>query len=204
MDSPTYRSAANNVYGTLLTITAWFAIILQWVIMEGSIVNFFSYFTILSNILIAISLTISFLNPSSLSGFIFSRPSVQTALALYIAIVALVYNLVLRNIWSPTGWQLVADNLLHVVVPVMYLGYWAFFLPGQNLRYKDSLHWVYFPLLYLVYSLIRGSLIHWYPYPFLNVDQLGYEQTFLNVALMIMVFLIMGCVLIALGKLKKR
>ncbi|MFZ5976285.1 MULTISPECIES: Pr6Pr family membrane protein [unclassified Hydrotalea] len=33
--------------------------------------------------------------------------------------------------------------------------------------------WLIYPLLYLVYILIRGSFSGFYPYPFVNVLQIG-------------------------------
>ena len=104
---------------------------------------------------------------------IFSRPTVHSAVALYIFIVGLVYNLVLRNLWAPTGSQLLADNLLHVVVPVLFILYWFIFIPKAVLQWKDGIPWLLFPLVYLVNSMLRGAFTNWYPYPFLNAGGIG-------------------------------
>jgi len=76
------------------------------------------FFTIQCNLLIAISLTCTALAPHAAPGIFFSKLSVQTAIALYIFIVELVYNLVLRRLHDWQGLQWVVDNLLHVIVPV--------------------------------------------------------------------------------------
>lgn len=179
---------------------AWAAVFLQLILMQGSIVNFFSYFTILSNLLVAVSLTCSVYWPAYSIGKFFSRISVQSAIALYILIVGLVYNLVLRGIWIVTGLQWVVDNLLHVVVPILFVVYWIIVTPKGLLKWKDGLYWTFFPIAYLIYSLLRGEVVGWYPYPFLDVTALGYAQVFVNTGLMIVLFFAMGLLLIGFDR----
>lgn len=186
--------------GIVLALIAWFAIILQLLITTENYSNFFSYFTILSNVLVAVGLTSSTLMPRTIFGKYFSSISVKSAIALYIFIVGLVYNLVLRGIWEPKGWQLVADNLLHVAVPLFYVVYWLIFIPKGTLNWKDGIVWAYFPLTYLIYSLIRGHLMGWYPYPFLNVAKLGYQKVFVNSGFMVIAFVVVGLLLIAFNR----
>ncbi|MFA6276256.1 MAG: Pr6Pr family membrane protein [Pedobacter sp.] len=187
-----------------LALLTWFAVILQLYLTNESVFNFISYFTIQSNILIAISLTFSLALPTTLLGRYFSAIKVQSAIALYIFIVGLVYNFVLRGIWEPKGWQLVVDNLLHVAVPVLYVLYWQIFIPKGTLQWKDGIVWAYFPLAYLIYSLIRGYFVGWYPYPFLDVNRIGYHKVFINSGFMVIAFIIIGLLLIALNKSFKK
>lgn len=197
-------SAANKnikiIYSIALAFIAWYSIALQLYLITGSISNFFSYFTILSNLLIAVSLTVSSFTQNSKAGNFFSLLSIQTAIALYIFIVSLVYNIILRSIAVFTGWQLFVNNMLHVVIPILYIIFWMFFRTKGNLRWKDAGYWILFPAIYLTYSLIRGSIIHWYPYPFLNAVQLGYPKVLLNVIIMAGVFLFSGLILILIAR----
>lgn len=194
---------------------AWLALILQfrlilqngpftWMSQSMLVTNFFSYFTILSNLLVAVSSTLSLIFPRNPAGIFFSRTSVRTAIAVYIFIVGLVYNLVLRQIWSPTGLQLLADNLLHVGVPVAYLLFW--FAAGQEerLSWKQMPPWLIFPAVYLVYSLIRGAMTGWYPYPFLNAARLGYAKVAFNALGVLLAILITGTGLIALNRVLQK
>lgn len=199
---PTTTSLFDNkrLSGIILAFIAWFGIILQMYITAENYFNVFSYFTILSNILVAVGLTCATLIPHTKLGKYFSSISVESAIALYIFIVGLVYNLVLRGIWEPKGWQLVADNLLHVIIPALYMLYWLAFMPKGALNWKDGIVWAYFPLAYLIYSLIRGHLMGWYPYPFLNVTKLGYQKVFINSGLMVVAFVVVGFLLIAFNK----
>ncbi|MEQ1675393.1 MAG: Pr6Pr family membrane protein [Chitinophagaceae bacterium] len=195
----------------LLAGITWFALALQLKLSLDTtsatgftalktVINFFSYFTILCNLLVAVSLTSSLLLPRSALGSFFSAPIVTSAIALYIFIVGLVYNLVLRNIWEPTGWQLVADNLLHVIVPLLYVLYWIFFTPKQTLHWKNILPWLIFPALYLGYSLIRGTVDNWYPYPFVDVSKLGYAKVAVNSLLVLAAIISVGAGMVAINR----
>ncbi len=196
--------------GVLAGIT-WFALVLQLKLSLGTtpttgftalktVINFFSYFTILSNLLVAVSLTSSLVLPGSALGSFFSAPIVTSAIAVYIFIVGLVYNLVLRNIWEPTGWQLVADNLLHVIIPLLYVLYWIFFIPKQTLHWKNILPWLIFPALYLGYSLIRGTIDNWYPYPFVDAGKLGYAKVGVNSLFVLAAIISVGAGIVAINR----
>ena len=160
----------------------------------------FCFFTILSNLLVAISLTALVFAAKTNLGYKLSLPTTKSAVALYILIVGLVYNLVLRGIWEPKGWQLIADNLLHVIVPIAYLTYWLIFTGRKTLNYKDILSWTIFPFLYLIYSLIRGYYVNWYPYPFLDVAQFGYQQILINAFFVMLAFVGFATIMVWFNK----
>lgn len=187
------------IFAIILALFTWFCIIQQFYISTDKFINIISYFTILSNSLIAISVSFSTFFPKTKLGVFFSQLSAKTAVALYIFIVFVVYNTVLRGIWKPTGWQLFLDNMLHVAIPILYILYWLFFVKKAKLNWKNGLYWLLFPFAYLIYSLIRGAFFNWYPYPFLNVAKLGYNQVIVNIIIMLFVFLISGSVLIAIN-----
>ena len=198
------KSSPSKVLAELaISIITWFALLLQLALLKESIFNFISYFTILCNLLVAISLTAKVITPQSKMGNYFSLVTVQTAIALNIFIVGLVYNTVLRGIWEPKGWQLVADNLLHVIIPFFYVLYWIIFTEKGSLKWKDGMAWTYFPFAYLLYSLIRGHFVGWYPYPFLNVVKYGYHKVFINAGFVLIAFLICGGIFIWADRLIK-
>lgn len=196
-------STSKNIFEIGLCLICWFALVLQLLLLKESFFNFISYFTILSNLLIAISLTTTLISTNTSTGKYFSDIKVQTGIALNIFIVGLVYNTVLRGIWEPQGWQLVADNLLHVAVPVLYVLYWIVFIPKGSLKWKNGIQWTYFPLTYLIYSLVRGHFVGWYPYPFLNVVEFGYQKVFINAGFIMLAFFLFGWLMIWVDGLKK-
>lgn len=199
MNNPTLTNTPKIIFGTVVAFLTWFSIVFQFYLTTGSIANLFSYFTILCNLLVALSLSFSIFLPKTKIGIYFSSISVQTAIALYIFIVALVYNSVLRGLLLLEGWQILVDNMLHVVIPILYLLYWFFFVPKAYLNWKNGMYWTLFPFLYLIYSLIRGAIVQWYPYPFLNAAKYGYEQVVFNVGIMLLVFFSAGAILIVVN-----
>ena len=200
--------------GILIAAIGWFALILQLYVMLNTnaknaiavtttVINFFSFFTILSNLLVAISLTASILFPNSKPGIFFSKPTTQSAIGLYIIIVGIVYSVALRKIWNPEGLQLVADRLLHDLIPLLYLFYWLLFTPKKVLQWKHVPYWLIFPAIYLAYSLIRGALVNWYPYYFINAQELGYGKVAITSLLVLAAFILLGLLLVFINRLGK-
>jgi hypothetical protein len=192
----------------LLAAIGWFALALQFRLVLGvndaagiaigeTLIRFFSYFTILTNVLAALVLTGTMLGHR---GTFFSRPSVQAAIASYITIVGLIYVTVLRHLWAPQGLQWLADTLLHYAMPALYVLFWLVFARKETLSFRDILWWLIFPLTYITFVLIRGAPSGFYPYPFIDVSKLGYPQTFLNAAGIFLVFAVCGSIYVALSR----
>jgi hypothetical protein len=194
---------------TIATI-AWLMLLLQFYLqianrttsIAEAIIRYFSYFTILTNMLVAISFT-SLLLPNSRWHSFFLRNTVLTAVTLYILIVGLVYNLVLRSQWNPQGLQLVADNGLHTITPLLTLCYWFAYVSAKNIKWHQTAPWLIYPFAYLIYALIRGSFSHFYPYFFINVDNLGYSKALLNAVFVTAAFLVVALLLVVAGKIKR-
>ena len=187
---------------------AWFAILLQYYLtitkpgapfLEAT-VRYFSFFTILTNILVALALTLPWLSPGSALGQFFIRPSVRTAILTYIIIVAVIYHYLLAKLWDPQGWQLVADTIEHVVTPALYVIDWVLFVPKGTIKWKSAFVWLVFPLGYAVYSMIHGAVTGFYPYPFINVAEFGYDKILLNMGALVFVFLALGLALILIDR----
>ena len=168
--------------------------------LAHAIVLYFIFFTILTNILVALALTLPLIASRSSLGEFFSRPGVNTAIAVYIVVVGLIYNLVLRQLWNPQGWQLVADTLLHQVTPVLFLLYWWLAIPKESLRWTDVLPWSRYPLGYCFYALAHGAVTGFYPYPFLNAADLGLTRVLINALVILVGFLMLAGVMIAAGR----
>ena len=146
----------------------------------SNVTNFFSFFTVESNIAAAVVLLIG--AGLALAGrshdplwFAVTRASVTT----YMVVTGIVYNLLLRGIELPQGSTLGWSNeVLHVVAPLYLLVDWVF-APGRiPLRPGRIATILVFPIVWVVYSLVRGPFVvdevygndFWYPYPFLNPE----------------------------------
>lgn len=168
-------------------------------VAEGLLI-YFGYFTIVTNILVAIVLSLPLVAPASRAERFFNRPGVVTATAAAIAGVGLAYFLLLRKVWNPEGWQLVADVMLHYLTPILFLVYWWISVPKQALRWSHVGAWMSYPLGYFVYMLIRGELTGLYPYYFLDVGSLGYGRTVTNGLGMLAGFALVSLLLVLLGR----
>lgn len=168
------------------------------------ILQFFSYFTILTNSLIAIYAFTLFFLPDSRLGRRFSRQHYSASLALHIFVVGLIYNTILRFTWSPTGFQMIVDELLHLVVPLLYILYWAVFVPKTHLRYTSFFPWLIYPLLYITIIMTIATRTQFYPYPFINVNDLGWNAVSINIVLITVMYIILSLIMIGLTKLLRK
>ncbi|HEY6503331.1 MAG TPA: Pr6Pr family membrane protein [Chitinophagaceae bacterium] len=200
---------------TIIALTAWVALSLQLYILIdntpgngltplGAVGRFLHFFTILSNLLVAVSLSVLLVAPATSAGRFFAKPSSSAAIALYIFIVGLVYNTMLRSLWQPHGLQKTADELLHIAVPLLYLSYWLIFSVKRPLQWTHAVKWLVFPAVYLVYVMIRGAIEGFYPYPFIDVDRFGYGRVALNSAGLLAVFIAAGLLFVYVGKTMSR
>jgi len=170
----------------------------------GGLMSFFSYFTVLSNTLVATVLSCEWTTRESAARRWFLQPWVSSAIAVSIAVVSLAYNLLLRHLWHPEGWQWLADELLHDIMPVLFLGYWWRYVPKGTLRVWHIALWVIYPLVYFGYALLRGHLLAVYPYPFIDVEKLGYPQVFINAGGLLAGFVVIALLVIGLDRWRAR
>lgn len=154
--------------------------------------NFFSYFTIQSNIIVATVFLVSGCllllkqTPSLLFEYL------RGAAALYIIITGVIFSLLLAGLditLTAAPW----DNIvLHYIIPIVAVLDWLIDPPQRKLLLRYAYSWLVYPVVYLIYSLIRGNITGWYPYPFLNPETSGYGGIII-VAIGIMIFSVAGC-----------
>jgi len=188
----------------------WFAVIAQFFLMLEkrqadvleTIIRFFSFFTILTNILVALFLTISVFRLNKFPFNLFLAKGTLTAITAFILIVGLVYQIVLRQIWEPTGLQYIVDELLHTIMPLFMLGYWFFNIRKEDLLLKPVLNWLLYPTMYLIFIMIRGYISGYYPYTFLNIEEIGYESTIINITVIFTITIATILALSFIGKYK--
>lgn len=191
---------------------AWVAVLTQYFLMvENRVasvgettIRFFSFFTILTNSLVAIYFTWWILLYKKENPSILNKPGTLTALTVYITIVGLVYQILLRPIWEPTGIQLVVDELLHSVIPLVVIVCWYLFEDKSLVSYRQIPQWLIYPLIYLAYILIRGNGSGFYPYPFVDVGSLGLSKVLINAMGLMVLFVGISALYIKVGKSVRR
>lgn len=155
----------------------------------GSLGHFFSYFTIESNLLaIVVLATGGLMNPRGKSW-----AYLRGAATLFMIITGIVYAVLLANadVGLKTAW---INDTLHRVIPLVMLADWILFAPWPRTSFRSALGWLIAPLAYFAYSLLRGPIAHWYPYPFLDPRPGGYGRVVLYA-----VVLAVGMGLLAVG-----
>lgn len=141
------------------------------------VIRFCSYLTIWGNVIVA---------GSALALALGRRPESRWARALrldavvLIAVVGVVHFLFLRPLLDLHGSDWVADKLLHMVVPVLGVLGWVLFGPRARSAWADLPLFLVVPVAWLVYTLVRGEIVEWYPYPFIDVNEHGYGVVLLN------------------------
>lgn len=202
------RTLEQRLYTGILTVICLFAVITQFVLHYRTstvppgetIIRYFTFFTILTNGFIAFHLVALTLFPNSRLGERLTRQSITASLAVHITVVALVYNTVLRFTWEPIGLQKVVDELLHLIIPILFVSYWIAFVPKTHLRWRSFWPWLIYPLGYVIIVLLRGRSSGYYPYPFLDVKKHGLNDVLLNSAYMTALFLVVSLIYIGLAR----
>lgn len=195
---------------TVAAIIGLAALILQyWLVMTGDTgpdslnrtINFFSYFTILTNIIVFLSFATVVSMPNSGMGEFLNRANVRTAIAAYIVVVAIVYHLVLRDLWSPEGLACYVDITLHYVIPALFVIDWLFFALKAEVDWSAARKLLFYPIAYLGWTLVHGEATGFYPYPFLDVGKEGMEQVLINSAGTLVAFVVIGLIFIGIARL---
>lgn len=171
-----------------------------------------SYFTILSNIIVlavAIGLAVNPRRDDAKFRWLLVSALVQ------ITITGLVYITVLAPAikpgQEPQGWQAVANYCQHYIVPAMMVLGWLLFGPRRRMTWGVVLSVIVIPLIWLAYTLIHGALAPGffaysdpptsYPYPFLDVDELGYVTVLVNVIFLSLAGLALAAVFLGVDRL---
>jgi hypothetical protein len=192
----------------LLSILRWFfglvtLVAVGWqlsihVRMGFNVVNFFSYFTNLSNLFAAFVLLLTAFRHLSGRATSASMDRLRAVSTVNMAVVGIVFTLLLREVdlGALRPW---INTWLHYVMPCAVVLDWLLQPPRTRLGARQLLVIQIFPLAYLAYALVRGTG-GWYPYPFLNPANVGgYGGVAVYAVGIALTFFVGGWVLLALG-----
>ncbi|ABI88844.1 conserved hypothetical protein [Burkholderia ambifaria AMMD] len=185
--SKAFFVAAYRLIAALLAVsTTLHSVADYWAMPTFHLGNYLSYFTQLSSLYAAVML-IAGLSRVTRPGSA-RYESMRGAAVLYMLITAIVYELLLARLDALLHVTPALNNwVLHRIVPLVVLCDWLYVEPRSPIPWRSALAWLAFPIVYLGYTLVRGSVENWYPYPFVDPRPHGY----LPVAIQ--------CSLIALG-----
>jgi hypothetical protein len=204
------RSSASSsrVWHAVLALVVLAALVAQVVLLFGggrdansgqatastatSLVRFVSYFTVQSNLLVLVAAVSLVLDPERDGRF--WRVLRLTGL-LGITVTGLVFGAVLAPSLHHTGIDWWINAGFHYVSPVMAFLGWAVFGPRPRVDGRTAAWALVWPVAWVVYTLVRGAVVGWYPYPFLDVDAVGYPIALRNTGFVVVLALVLLAVL---------
>lgn len=169
------------------------------------VVNFFVYFTNLSNILISVVFIIGAVrlirgrtDPSA------SDVAIRGAATVYIAFVGIVFNTVLADtdLGDLVPW---VNLIVHTIIPIAGVLDWFLWAPKRKLPFTITFWWMIWPAVYSIFSIVRGAITGFYPYPFYNPGvQGGYGGVALWCLVLVVAFFVLAVLVWGLGNLRQR
>ena len=164
----------------------------------GRVMDILSYFTELSNVVVAVvllTLAFSHIRPTALWR------TLRMDTLVMISVTGLVYQIVLAPAVTLRGWEYVSNALLHTIVPVLTVVTFLIWGPRGWLRWTTVFSALVLPIIWLVYTLIRGAIVGAYPYPFINAANLGIGGALFNVLFVVILGVILGFIFLGLDRL---
>lgn len=154
------------------------------------VLNVPAYFTQLSNVIVGITSGILAWRPGRTRSTVFRIWRLTGLVA--IAITGLIYNTLLAGLVPLNTFGHVANIIEHMIVPVIAVVAWLVFGPRGQTSWPIAAAALIFPIAWVTFTLIRGAVIDWYPYPFLDPTKHGYGRVAINT-------LAIACLFIALS-----
>ena len=169
--------------------------------LAGSIprvIDNLSYFTIWSNILVAITTTMIYRNMNRSSQRL---KVLRLSSLMMISVTMLVYILILAPDANPQSWNVYTNLLLHYITPPVTILVWLFFGPRKWISWKIIFSSLIIPISYILYTFARGAVIGKYPYGFINVVELGYVGAIVGTGVVLVLGLFIFLIYFIIDKL---
>ena len=167
----------------------------------GRTLDYFSYFTYLSNIIVAIVLTMLARNVNR-HGAVFA--TLRTDSLIMISVTGIVYYLLLAADANPQGLEIVSNALLHYIIPILTVVVWLFIGPRGLFRLWTVFAALIIPILWVVFVMVRGAIIDAYPYGFLNAQELGLGTALTNFGGVVILGMVIGVIYWVIDRLLSR
>lgn len=179
------RTRLSRSWNLLVVVVVGATFLLQLVLtftqeaesLSTRLIRLFSFFTIQSNLLVLATAAVLLVHPLR-DGTVWRVVRLDALVG--ITVTGVVYLTVLGPLDSPQGADAVTNAGFHYAAPLLGALGWLLFGPRPRITAATvgwSLLW---PFAWVVYTLARGAVTDWYPYPFVDAGELGYPRTLLN------------------------
>ncbi len=180
--------------------------------------GFFCFYTNQSNLLVVVYELALFLTAAlgaEKAHRTVANGTVALAVAACIWVTHLIYHFVLLRDFRRKGGTLadtaeetVGNALVHYVTPLLVLLQWLLWADKESLTVWSAVAWLVIPLAYFIFAMLRartgrpiGNTHYVYPYPFLNLPELGPKKFWRGIGVLLLFYLALGLVLVGIGKL---
>jgi len=198
------------IYRLIFAALSWFTIIagaVIYVITYGPILewfNSFKAFTMQTNLIVTIWFTLAIIwhnKPESLEKI---TGLLKGAFTLYITITFVIFAILLQMFYRPTGWAAFSNLVLHYITPIAFIVDWI--LTENKVQYKWNYlpYWIIYPICYIVFAVIHGTITGNYLYYFFNISALGILGFVMYVSILILFGIVLGCLYIATNRRRMR
>lgn len=165
-----------------------------------------TYFTILSNVTVAVVVTMLIARPAW-----FVRPgwkglawrALRVDSVMMIVVTAIVFNLLLAT-GGKTGWDAVSNSMVHIINPTVTALVWLLAGPRGLMRWSAIWAALILPIAWAAYALIRGTFIGAYPYPFLDVATNGLPSVLQFIAVICIFGIVIMAIMLGIDALIRR
>jgi hypothetical protein len=144
---------------------------------QGRIFNVFTFFTTQANLLVGVACVLLVVDPRRRSS---AFGALWLAGLVGIIVTGIVYHTLLSHLYDRSGIDVVGDVIRHTVVPIAAVLGWLVLGPRGVMTWSAVRWSAAFPAAWGALTLVRGPIVDWYPYPFIDVIDLGYGRALLN------------------------
>lgn len=140
--------------------------------------EYFAYFSIVSAIVAGL-----FLITTSLGLLLKLEDTkwveiARLSLTVAMVVVGVVYHLLLADVANDVRdgdyvWPVFPNEMIHTYAPILIVIDYLLSIKAFRIRLRAALWVAVFPLVWLVFSVVRGSITNWWPYWFINPNGEG-------------------------------
>lgn len=160
----------------------------------------FRYYTLQSNFLVVSYFYASHFRKIS-ENSLFKR--YLGAITIYITITFVVFVIFLQPGYHPKGWHAVGNISLHYIVPILTIFHMIKYHNDYRFESRDYLWWMVYPLLYVVFMIVYGSISGDYIYPFFQVSEIGIMGLIFTIILLVIFFILLSFLLMKIVSKKQ-
>lgn len=164
---------------------------------EGLLAQNLSYFTNQSNLAFVLLAVTG-------AAMVRRRPAwfddARGAVAFYLVMTGIIYALLVAPLDELTRWDIGWTGIvLHRLAPVAALLDWLLTPQGRPPRARRILWWLLYPVVFLVFTWVRGGITGWYPYEFLDPTASSWTQVLLTTVVVLVAFVSIAVVMHLIG-----